>query len=203
MTIHDVRTGSAQTLSSPKPPSEGNSWFFLNERKLLIGGGRSAYVVAVDRGTVQKQPYRFGLSQTVDPSGNVLVSAQWAEPNVLTDYRAATPREVSMRLTGRLSSIRAGGNRVVGTSYDKRPFALIVADRKTLTPQTSLPLLDFQGNYSNWGLSTLALDDEGCVLLRVAVIGKGKSGFRVVAWNPSSGRLSIVSSTDLPVAAQV
>lgn len=205
VTVHDLATGEARVL---RPPSgfkswDGSGWAFLNEDELLLSGGRPTYVVAAGSGKAQQISFDGGLSQAVDPGGNLLVSAQWTTRNVLTDYRSGSPREVSMNLTGRLSSIRAGGDTVVGTSYDKRPFALVVADRKTLVPRTSLPLLDYQGNYSNWGLSTLALLDNGRVLLRVAVIGKGKTGFRVVAWDPTNGDLSIVSSTGLPVAASV
>lgn len=205
VTVHDLATGEARVLPPPPAyrPWDSSAWVFLNEDELLLGGGSTAYVVTVDTGKAERVPYRAGLSQAVDPAGNVLVSAEWTERNVLTDYRSETPREVSMNLTGRLSSIRAGGATVVGTSYDKRPFALVVADRKTLRPQVSLPLLDHEGNYSNWGLGTLALVDDGRVLLRVAVIGQGKTGFRVVAWDPANGDLSIVSSTDLRVAAEV
>ncbi len=176
VTVHDLATGEAHVLRAPPAFAtwDGSAWVFRNEDELLLGGSRSAYVVSIDSGAAERLPYRAGLSQAVDPAGNLLVSAQWSTRNVLTDYRPETPRVVSMALTGRLSSIRAGGDTVVGTSYDKRPFALVVADRKTLKPQASLPLLDYQGNYSNWGLSTLALLDDGRVLLRVAVIGPGK-----------------------------
>ena len=205
LVVHGIGTGRVRTVPLPKrfSSSEGNYWFFRNEKELLLGGGGSTYLVAVDGEPAERLPYQFGLSQAVDPSGNLLVSAQWGDPNLLTDYRPATPREVSMRSTGRLSSIRAAGGTVVGASYDKRPFALVIADRKTLAPRTSLPVLDFQGNYSNWGLGTLAIVDDERVLLRVAALGQGGSGFYIVAFDPSNGALSIVSSTDLPPTAYV
>ena len=108
-----------------------------------------------------------------------------------------------MDRTGRLSRIQADEDTVVGTTYDGQPFSVVVADRETLTPQFRLPVLDHEANYSNWGLGPLALTDDGTVLLRVAAIGRQVDGFRVVAWEPSSGGLSIVSTTDLPVEAGV
>ncbi|MDP3893077.1 hypothetical protein [Nocardioides sp.] len=41
------------------------------------------------------------------------------------------------------------------------------------------------------------------MLLRVAAIGRQVDGFRVVAWEPTTGDLSIVTTTDLPVEASV
>lgn len=103
-------------------------------------------------------------------------------------------RAISMDSTGRLTAIQANGELVVGTSYDGRPFSLVLADRATLTPRTSLPLRDHDSNYSNGGLGVLALRDDGTVLFRVAVFGRG-GGFRVVAWDPSTGEISLVSRT--------
>jgi hypothetical protein len=64
-------------------------------------------------------------------------------------------------------------------------------------------VLDFDANYSNGGLLILAVADDGTVLLSVAAIGRKVDGFRLVAWDASSGKLSIVSTTALPVEAGV
>lgn len=107
-----------------------------------------------------------------------------------------------MDRTGRLSRLQVNENTVVGTTYDDQQYSVVVADRETLTPQYRLPVLDPEANYSNWGLSTLALADDGTVLLRVAKIGRrGGEGFRVVAWKPSTGELSIISTTALTTEA--
>jgi hypothetical protein len=158
--------------------------------------------VDIDSGSVERVHVAAGLSRAADPSGNVLVSANWGYRNMLTDYRTGTPREVSMRLTGRLSTIRADANTVVGTSYQKRPYALYAADRATLTPEASLPLRDRSG-YSNGGLRTLALTRDGQVLFHFAAAGPNKSGYRVVAWNPRDGELSLVSFLAVPSSTQM
>ena len=204
VTVHDLRTGMVRTLRPPAGfhRSDDTEWTFLTEEQLLLSGAKS-YVVAVNSGASEAVPYPVGLSRAIDPDGNVLVSSQWGSPKLLTDFRGEPPHEVSMTSTGRLSSIRADRDTVVGTSYDNGPFAVVVADRKTLTPRAVLPVLDHQGNYSSWGLVTLALASDGRVLLRVATIGRGQSGFRVVAWNPRNGDLSVLSSIKLPATASV
>lgn len=200
VTVYDLCNGEARVLPEPSSAKvwDLSSWMFLTEDKLLLDGGQASYVVTVDSGSVNKVPIAAGLSRTVDPAGNVLVSANWGSGNALTDYRGGTPREVSMRLTGRLSTIRADANTVAGTSYQKRPYALYVADRATLTPEASLPLRDRSG-YSNGGLRTLALAQKGEVLFHFAAAGPNKTGQRVVAWDPRDGELSLVSSLSVPV----
>lgn len=121
---------------------------------------------------------------------------------MLIDYAGGAPREVSMDSTGRLLRIQADEDTVVGTTYEQ-PFSVVVADRKTLTPQSRLPVLDHEGNYSNWGLGPVAVADGGTVLLQVAAIGRRVDGFRLVAWDPDDGDLWIVTSTALPVEARV
>lgn len=64
-------------------------------------------------------------------------------------------------------------------------------------------MLDTDANYSNWGLGPVALADDGTVLLRVAAIGRQVDGFRLVAWDPATGGLSIVSTAYLPVETSV
>jgi hypothetical protein len=206
VTVHDLATGRARELEPPPgfEPWDDTGWSFLDADTLLFNSGPAAYEVVVETGETEETTLiPAGLSATVDPAGNMLVSGDFSEPNVLTDYAGGTPREVSMDRTGRLSRIQADEDTVVGTTYDGQPFSVVVADRETLTPQFRLPVLDHEANYSNWGLGPLALTDDGTVLLRVAAIGRQVDGFRVVAWEPSSGGLSIVSTTDLPVEAGV
>ena len=80
---------------------------------------------------------------------------------------------------------------------------MIVADRATLTPRFVLPLGDHEANYSNWGLSVATLRDDGTVLLSIAAIGRDDAGARLVAWDPFSADLSIVSRHHLPVRQSV
>ncbi|WP_309650018.1 hypothetical protein [Nocardioides sp.] len=206
VTVHDLTTGESTVIEPPPGfvPWDDTGWSFLDEDQLLLNSGPASYAVSLETGAAESRPYRAGLSRTVDPDGDVLVSSDWSEPNVLLDYAGETPREVSMAQTGRLARIVADDDTVVGTSYDKGPFAVYVADRATLTPRATLPVLDTDGNYSNWALGPQALLDDGAVLLRVAALGGGRAtGFRLVLWQPADGALSVVSSSDLPVEASV
>lgn len=198
-TIHDLGTGESWVVPFPDDyrPFDGTTWTFVDEDTLLLQGG-TAWLVDVRTGAAERLPEGIGggLSTAVDPLGGLLVSAQWGTPNILVDYAEGAARKVSMQRTGRLSALRADTDTVVGTSYDGRPFAVVVADRSTLTPKVSLPIVDTDANYSNGGLGTLALTDDGTVLLRVAMLGRDVQGLRVVAWDPTTGDLSLVSRTD-------
>lgn len=200
VTVHDLATGRTRKLQPPpgfEPPAPA-SWSFIDEDTLLFGSDPTSYSVAIDSGKAEETTAPSGMSTTVDPAGDWLSSADFTEPNVLTDNAGGTPREVSMDRTGRLSRIQASRDAVVGTSYDDQRYSVVVADRETLTPRFRLPVLDHEANYSNWGLGPVAIADNGTVLLEVAAIGRKLDGFRLVAWEPRSGALSIVSSTALP-----
>ncbi|WP_341926311.1 hypothetical protein [Nocardioides psychrotolerans] len=206
VTVHDLATGGSTVLEPPPGfvPWDDTGWSFLDEDLLLLTSGPASYAVSLSSGATEPRPYRAGLSRTVDPDGEVLVSSDWSEPNVLLDYAGGAPREVSMARTGRLARIVADDDTVVGTSYENGPFAVYVADRATLTPRATLPVVDTDGNYSNWALGPQALLADGTVLLRVAALGRGRAtGFRLVLWEPGTGDLSVVSSSDLPVEASV
>lgn len=205
VTVYDIAAGTAEYLPVPDgfEPWDGASWSFLDEDTLLLISGPEAYAVDVASGEAAETMAPGGMASTLDPEGNWVASASFDQPNILTDYAGGTPREVSMDRTGRLSRIQVNKETVVGTTYDDQAFNVVVADRQTLTPQFRLPVLDHEGNYSSWGLGTLAITDDDTVLLRVAVIGRRVDGFRVVAWKPGTGELSIVSSSALPVEASV
>ena len=160
---------------------------------LFDDGGPGGWLVNTDNGDMRHVPYPMNpLSTAVDPDGAVLESADWGSPERLTDWSGGDPRRVDMSGIGRLSSLQAGRDTVVGTSYANGPFSVYVADRADLTPRFVLPVVDHDGNYSNGGLSVAALLDDGTVLLHVAVFGE-PFGWRLVAWEPASGELSIVS----------
>lgn len=207
VTVHDLATGIAADHPVPKgfEPYDTSGWSFLDDDTLALLSGPQAFTVDVATGASTRTSFaRAPLSAALGSDGTWVTSADFTEPNVLTDYGSGTPREVSMDRTGRLSGLQVDEGMVVGTSYEGAPFGVVVADRETLTPQYRLPVTDFEANYSNWGLGTLALADDGTVLLRVAKIGRrGGEGFRVVAWEPGTGELSVVSASALPVQAQV
>ncbi|MBE7325089.1 hypothetical protein IEQ44_10500 [Nocardioides sp. Y6] len=203
--VHDLATGNDRTV---QPPSgfeawDTGRWTFLDEDTLLYSGGPRAYMVAVDSGAAEGIAVPVAMSSAVDPSGDWLTSTDFSGPKVLVDHDGGAVREVDMDRTGRLLRIQASEDTVVGTTHDNQDFAVVVADRSTLTPQSRLPVLDRDGNYSNWGLTPVALTDDGTVLLQVADIGRRVSGFRLVAWDPATGELSIVASTSVPVEATV
>jgi hypothetical protein len=83
----------------------------------------------------------------------------------------------------------------VGWSAADRSLAVSVIDRATGDVRHRLLVRDDnQATYANGGLSVQALLDDGTVLLRVLVPGRPAS-IRFVAWEPGSGRLSLVMQT--------
>ena len=58
-----------------------------------------------------------------------------------------------------------------------------------------LPLRDHEANYSNWALGPVDVLDDGSVLIWVAVVGKD-DGWRLVAWDPETDNLGMVSRSD-------
>lgn len=195
--VWDLPTGERTRIPHPEDarPWDFSSWRWIDRETLLLDDARGGWRVDVASGAVQRTPYPSSTSfwWTVDPAGAVVESADWSHPNLLTDWAAGVGREVDMAPTGRLSSLHAGRDVVVGTSYDAGPFGVYVADRSDLTPRHVLRVRDHEANYSNGGLSVLALLADGTVLLRVAVLGGRDVPLRVVAWAPGSGDLSLVS----------
>jgi hypothetical protein len=191
MTVHDLPTGESRSVQPPPAfePWDYPDWTFVDEATLMLTSGPQTFVVQISSGEAEAlTSVPLGLARTLDPAGNLLVSADFDQPNVLTDFAGGTAREASMNRTGRLSRIQADADVVVGTSYDGRPFNVVVAD---------------EANYRNWGLGPVAIADDGTVVLRVAAIGRQVDGFRLVAWEPTTGELSVVSATDLPIESSV
>ena len=202
-TVWDLATGASRVLPFPEDyrPYE-HSWRFVNDDTLLLVAGPDSWTVNAFTGAAERTPEPVtGLSIAVDPAGELLSSADFDEPNVLTDHAGGRARKVSMARTGRLSSLHASVTTVVGTTYNGRPFSVLVADRRTLTPQTVLPIRNPDDNYGKGGLAVAGLAKHGTVLLRVTRIGPLGDGFNLVAWDPVSGDLSRVA--DNPVTRQV
>lgn len=195
-TVYTLPTGAVSVFEPPPgfEPWDHTTWSFLDADSLLLTSGKSAHEIEMETGeaTARPLPHHMRVSQTVDPAGKLLIAAGWTKPNVLYDYADGSERAISMSDTGRLTTIRANGELVVGTTYDGRPFSLVLADRATLSPRASLPLGDHDANYSNGGLGAVALREDGTVLFRVAAFGD-RAGFRVVAWDPGTGEISLVS----------
>lgn len=195
--VHDLQSGQRRKIPPPEAAvgSDFSAWTWVDEQTLLFTDAEGGWLVDPATSEARRVPFpRPALSWSIDPDGAVVESADWSQPSVLTDWAGGEPRQVSMAATGRLSSVEADAETVAGTAYDTRPFAVVIADRRTLTPRAVLRAHDHEGNYSNGGLSVLALLDDGDVLLRVAVFGRA-GGFRIVHWEPETGELSRVSSS--------
>ncbi|CAN5419794.1 hypothetical protein BH09ACT12_BH09ACT12_33640 [soil metagenome] len=199
-TIHDLATGESRVLEFPEGyrPFDGTYWTFADNDTLCLCGADEVYLV--DATTGAGEPLGHG-ADLFDPNGAALEVDCCVGPEALTDWADGTPREVSLKRIGRPSSIRVSADSVASTSYDLGPLQVVLSDRRTLTPTTHLPIQDPQGAFGDGGLSVLSIAGDDTVLLRVSVLGKNGDGFRVVAWDPASNALSLVSTN--PVTRQV
>jgi hypothetical protein len=197
--VWDLPTGERTQVAAPRghEPWDYTSWRWVDNDTLLLDDMEGGWLVSTVSGAADEVPYPSGMSffWTVDSRGAVVESADWGNPDVLTDWAGGVRHEVDMSPTGRLSWIQADRNTVAGTSYENGPYSVYVADRFDLTPRDVLRVRDHDGNYSNGGLSVIGLLEDGTVLMRVAVFGPD-DGLRIVAWDPPSGELSVVSTSD-------
>jgi hypothetical protein len=198
VTVVELRTGQSRTVPAPAGyrPDDGTAWTFVDEQTLLLQNHQHAWFVDANTGAAHRarDELHSGQWTAVGADGTVLVSADWQEPNVLTQYRGQSVTTVSMNHTGRLTSVQVDGVLAAGTTYDDRPFSLVVADQATLTPIAWQPVIDHEGNYSP-GLHALTVTDQGLVLFRFATVGAGTADIRVMAWDPDTGQLYRVSQT--------
>lgn len=197
---------SAEHTWVPVPPGhvpwEYTSWRWVDNETLLLDEPGGGWLVSTLSGSADAVPYpsRTSFYWAVDAGGEVVESAQWGNPSVLTDWAGGVRRRIDMSATGRLASLQATADTVVGTSYENGPFAVYVADRDDLAPADVLRVHDHDANYSNGGLSVLAALEDGTVLLRVSVFSGPGMQWRIVAWDPDTDDLSIVSRTNGTVA---
>jgi hypothetical protein len=195
--VWDLRSGEQTRWAAPRQhrPWDYTAWRWVDDDTLLLDDLRGGWKVDTLSGSADRVPYPLETSYywTVDADGAVVESADWGHPSVLTDWAGGVQRSLAMAPTGRLATLRADADTVVGTSYELRPFAVYVADRLDLTPRHVLPVLDHEGNYSNGGLSVLALLSDGTVLLRVSVFGGPEMSWRLVAWDPRTDSLAVVT----------
>ncbi|WP_243060698.1 hypothetical protein [Nocardioides sp. SR21] len=177
------------------------SWIgWVDGDSLLLDDLRGGWRIDVISGAVDEVPYPTGMSfgWALDDRGAVVEVSDPAGDSVLTDWGGGVQRRVDMSPTGHLSSIQARDETIVGTSYENDGFAVYVADRTDLAPRHRLPVRDHEANYSNWGLSTVGILDDGSVLLWVAVPSRRADvdGWRIVRWDPATDRLSVVTRSE-------
>lgn len=199
--VWDLPTGERSRLSLPARFAPWDySWIgWVDDDALLLDDLKAGWRIDTITGVADAVPYPAGMSfgWTLDDRGAVVEVDDPAEGDVLTDWGGGVRRYVDMSTTGRLSSIQARGDTVVGTSYDDGEFAVYDADRSDLSPRHRLRVRDHQGNYSNWGLRTVRILDDGSVLLWVAVPSRRSDvdGWRIVRWVPSTDRLEVVTTS--------
>ncbi|MCW2842537.1 MAG: hypothetical protein JWN22_453 [Nocardioides sp.] len=200
--VWDLPTGQRTRLDNPDgyAPVDPVPWVWVDTATLLLDDPQpeaGGWLVDADSGAATVVPYPtsgLGWWATVDPKGVVVESADYGRPVELTDWAGGEPRRVDMRDIGRLATIRADSDTVVGTSDAQGAFSVFVAGRADLAPRAILPLVDPGARYANGGLQVAALLDDGTVLLRVAAFDD-EMNWRLVAWQPDTGDLSTLTRT--------
>lgn len=198
--VWHLPSGTRRTLPLPARFEPWDySWIdWVDDDALLLDDLRGGWRIDILSGAADRVPYPTGMSfgWTVDDDGAVVEVSDPAEGDVLTDWGGGVERHVDMSSTGRLSSLQAEGETIVGTAFGDG-FAVYVADRADLTPLHTLRVRDHEANYSNWGLRTVGLLDDGSVLLWVAALGRRvDDGWRIVRWVPSTDRLEVVTRSE-------
>jgi hypothetical protein len=193
--VWDLPTGEKTHLGLPEgyEPWDSLSWTWVDRTTLLLDDYRGGWLVDAASGAAERVPYPATNPYwwTLDDSGALVESADFLDPAVLTDWAGGEPRRVDMSGLGRLAMLQADADTVVGTSYENGPFSVFLAARSDLSPEAVLPVQDDEANYGP-GLYPVALLDDGTVLIRTLVLG-AEPTWRLVAWEPASGDLTMVT----------
>lgn len=194
--VWDLPTGRSTHLPVPTGFRDWDytTWAWLDHDTLLLDDGNpGGWRVDAQTGVAEQVPYPSGgIGEAIDPDGVVVESRDYPRDPQLTDWAGGERRDADLSHIGRLTPILATSDTVVGTAYQHGPFSVFVVDRADVRVLDTLTLRDHGANYSNGGLTPFAVLDDGTVLLRVAVFGKDFS-WRLVAWDPASDDLSLVT----------
>jgi len=193
--IWDLPTGERTRLANPKGYRSWDVypiWAWIDNSTLLFDDPNpGGWLVDMASGEATRVPYPNDSGwRTVDADGAVVQSLDFGKPAQLVDWAGGEPRRVDMSGIGRLSTIHADADTVVGTS-GATGSTVVVANRADLAPLHVLPLVDPGANYADGKLSIAALLDDGTLLLQVPVFG-AEFSWRLVAWDPRSGELTRV-----------
>lgn len=193
--IWDLPTGERTRLANPqgyRPWDVYPFWAWIDNSTLLFDDPKpGGWLVDSASGQATRVPYPIDSgSRTVDAEGVVVESSDFGKPTQLVDWAGGVPRRVDMTGIGRLSTIHADADTVVGTSGSSGA-SVVVANRGDLAPRHVLPLVDPEANYADGKLSIAALLDDGTLVLQVPVYDDAFS-WRLVAWDPRSGELTRV-----------
>lgn len=202
--VWDLASGTHDSFGLPAgfKAWDNQTMRWIDDRTLLLDDFAGGWLLDTETGSTSKIPYptEYPTYWALDPSGALVQAAEFGSPLVLTDWATGQPHKVPMTSTGRLYRLVISQGSVVGVSYADNPinkFAVIVADRADLTPRAILPIRDHDANYSNWALGPVIMRDDDTVLLWTAVPGTANiDGWRLVAWDPDSGDLSILARSD-------
>jgi hypothetical protein len=163
------------------------------------GGG---WVVDADTGETREVVYpRSGGDvdwSTVDDAGAVVEASYTMDDGAwFVDWAEGTARRVG--LDERLVSLAARGDAVAAG----QDYTVIVADRSTLVPRAVLPYKDEDSSFVDGRMGVVALLDDNTVLLQVPVYAPQHRDFswRIVAWQPGTGDLGLVTRGEGPVPA--
>lgn len=177
VTVWDL--GSGRSVTHPFPddlvPWDFTRTRWVDDSTLLIDDYRGGWLVDGVTGAARRTPYPTASLWTVDPRGGVV---ELADP-------------------ARYVRVHATRVRVVTLSMTRPRLVLEVTDRDGGEVVGSLAVRDHEANFSNWAMRIVAASDEGPVLLWVAVPGRPHvDGWRLIAWDPLTDRLSVVTRTD-------
>lgn len=197
LTLHEVGTGRTRQVPYPEGfrPYDFQTWAWVDDGTLLLDDGGGGWLVDATTGAATRVQGPSEGAWTVATDGSLVEVSEYTRRAELIDRAGGGERHVRLVASGRLASLQADAGTVVGTSYDDRPFSVLVVDREQARPRAVLPVLDPEANYSNGGLGVLALRADQTVLLRVAVFDRADRGtVRVVGWDPVADSLTLVST---------
>ncbi len=181
--VWDLATGGRTSLTIPEGsvPWDFQSWRWIDTETVLFDDYEGGWAINVTSSQAQRVAYPRDFFYAIDPSGDVVETGDASDTSVLT--RPAVTEDA-----------------IAGTTFDpgdSESFRVVVVDRASGEEVASLPVEDFEGNYSNWALRVEAVLGDGTVLLWVAVPGpEARDGWRLVAWDPATDDLEIWTSSD-------
>lgn len=186
------------------PPAGVRRWDYtrvewVDASTLLLDDRAGGWKVDIVSGAAERTPYPRRLSWMVDRDGVVLEATDPSRPPALIDWAGGPARRIDLTQVGTPLQIDASPDLVAGTAYGgETGFSAFTMDRKDPDVVRTMPLRDFEANYSNWALRTVQVLDDGSVLLWVAVPSRQTDvdGWRLVHWEPTTHRLEVVTTSE-------
>jgi hypothetical protein len=174
---------------------------WLDATTLLLDDHAGGWRIDIDSGASERTPYPRRFSWKADRDGVVVESTDPTRSPALIDWAGGTPRRIDLTQVempvGIPLRIVVSPELVTGTVYGEGELAVFTLDRENPDVVDTLPMQDFEGNYSNWALRPVHVLEDGSVLLWVAVPGPDRiDGWRLVRWEPENDLLEIVTTYD-------